>query len=1055
MTNTESPASDAHERDGSPVDEMDIIAATQIATVFLDRELRITRFTPSAKALFSIIASDVGRPLADLNRELAYPELVADAEQALRQLQPTQREVSAGERWFVARALPYLTADDHIAGVVFTFLDITEQKRAERRISVLAADAEGKRQEYETILNSTLDLVSVFSLDHRVLYANEAQLRMWGRVRDDVIGKTLLEIGYGPSRAPRHEQAIDQVSATRQPIRGVVSLAGTSGRREYEYVFVPVLGANGEVTTVACTSRDVTEQHENQGRQLFLATLADTLRPLSEPSVVQASASRSLCEWLGAKRCAYFEVAGDDFVIEQDHADAVPSIAGRHAIASFGLDQLAAFYAGRTMVETDVDAVPSRSRSEKEAYAALGVRSWAAVPLVKNGVFVAGLVVHSADVRMWTATEIATIEETAERTWASVERVRAEAALRRSEERAAFVRQSSGVGFWYCDLPFDVLEWDDLVKAHFHLPPDATVTIHTFYDRLHPDDREPTRLAIAQSIERHTPYKIDYRTVHPTTGVITWLRAIGRTFYAPDGTPLRFDGVTMDVTDQKRFDAALRESEQRFRVVADAAPVLIWLSGTDKLCNWFNQPWLAFTGRSMAHEVGNGWVERVHPDDVDLCLRVYTSAFDARVPFSMEYRLQRHDGEYRWLIDHGVPRYGTDGMFDGYIGSCIDVTEYKNAESALRDADRRKDEFLATLAHELRNPLAPIRNGLQVIRMIAPDGTIDQTRAIMERQVTQLVRLVDDLLDISRITSDKLELRRDTVEIRAVIDAALEASRHIIDEAAHELTATLPDEPIWLYGDTTRLAQALSNLLNNSAKYMQRGGHVRLSVVREDDMAVVSVADDGTGIPAAMLDKVFDMFTQVDRSLERTTGGLGIGLSLVKRLVELHGGTIEARSEGEGRGSEFVMRLPVLPLGDRHALSMTVEPPVTTSSSLRILVADDNVDAVETLARVLGLLGHNVRTANDGLQAVQTAEAFRPNVILLDISMPTLNGYDAARRIRDHAWGSDVLLIALTGLGQEQNRTQSADAGFNHHLVKPVEINQLIELLTSVRATAT
>src|SRR5664279_588643 len=487
----------------------------------------------------------------------------------------------------------------------------------------------------------------------------------------------------------------------------------------------------------------------------------------------------------------------------------------------------------------------------------------------------------------------------------------AEAALRQSEERLAFVRRSSGVGFWYCDLPFNVLQWDDLVKEHFHLPPDAAVTIQTFYDRIHSDDREPTRLAIERSITERTHYDTDYRTINPDSGAVKWVRAIGRTFYAPDGTPTRFDGVTLDVSDQKQAEASLRESEERFRLVADAAPVMIWMSGTDSLVNWYNQPWLDFTGRSMEQEVGNGATEVVHPDDLGRTLPIYVAAFDARAPFSMEYRVRRHDGEFRWLICNGVPRYREDGEFAGYIGSCFDVTDYKNAQAALKDADRRKDEFLATLAHELRNPLAPIRSGLEVIRVAGGTGPVEKARSIMERQLGQLVRLVDDLLDLSRVTLGKRVLRRERVELRAVIDAALETARPVIEQAGHELTVVMPDYPIFMDGDAIRLAQVVSNLLNNSAKYTPRGGHIRLPVGREDNMPIVAFADTGIGIPPAMLGEIFEMFTQVDRTLERATGGLGIGLSLVKGLVEMHGGTIAASSEGERRGSEFVVRLPL------------------------------------------------------------------------------------------------------------------------------------------------
>jgi len=1044
-------------------DLQNLMAATDIATVFLDRELRITRFTPSAKTLFNLISSDLGRPLSDLSRQLDYPQIVADAEHALAHLQPAQREVSAGDRWYTARTLPYRTADDRIAGVVLTFVDISEQKRAEQEIVRLAAASERQRRVYETVLTNTPDFVYVFSLDHRVLYANDSLIKMWGRGQEGAIGKTFLEIGYEPWHAEMHDREIDQVRATRQPVRGEVPFNGTNGRRQYDYIFVPVIGDDGEVEAVAGTTRDVTERKEaeerllaSEQRQGFLVTLADTVRPLSDPIAVKAEASRLLGEWLGANRVAYFEVRDNDYLVERDYTNGARTIEGRHPVASFGPDQLAVFRSGRTSVETDVQALASRSPEEMNAFAALQIRAVVAAPLIKDGLFVAGLAVHSAHVRTWTPTEVAIIQETAERTWAAVERVRAEAALRESEERSAFVRRSSGVGFWYCDLPFDVLQWDELVKAHFHLPPSAVVTIQTFYDRMHPDDREPTRQAIERSIASRTSYNTHYRTVDPETGAVKWVRAIGRTAYAADGSPMQFDGVTLDVSDQMRAEASLRESEQRFRLVADAAPVLIWLSGTDTLRSWFNQPWLAFTGRSMAQEVGNGWANGVHPDDLDRYLRTQISAFDARAPFSMEYRLQRHDGEFRWLIVNAVPRFSSGGEFEGYIGSCLDVTDYKNAEAGLRDADRRKDEFLATLAHELRNPLAPIRNGLEVIRMAGASGTVELARSMMDRQLTHLIRLVDDLLDVSRVTSGMLELRTGRLDLRGVIDAAVETSRPAIEQAGHDLAITLPNEPIFVDGDLTRLAQVVSNLLNNSAKYTRRGGQISLGIAREDETAVVSVKDNGIGIPPAMLGRVFDMFTQVDRTLERTTGGLGIGLSLVKGLVEMHGGTIEARSDGEGMGSEFVVRLPVvIPDSIRVTPSKGTAREVVATVRRRILVVDDNTDSADLLGVLLERLGNEVRTAYDGEAGVLEAEDFRPDVVFCDIGMPKMNGYEVARRLREQRWSREIVLVALTGWGQVDDRKKSSDAGFDLHLVKPVDPAVLKQLLAGLAPTAT
>ena len=373
----------------------------------------------------------------------------------------------------------------------------------------------------------------------------------------------------------------------------------------------------------------------------------------------------------------------------------------------------------------------------------------------------------------------------------------------------------------------------------------------------------------------------------------------------------------------------------------------------------------------------------------------------------------------------------------------------------LRDADRRKDEFLATLAHELRNPLAPLRNGLQVMKLAAGNAeAVEQARGMMERQLGTMVRLVDDLLDVSRITRGKLQLRRERVELAGVVQSAVEGSRPLIEANRHDLTIRLPAEPVYLDADPTRLAQVFANLLTNAAKYTDRGGRINLTAGRQGGEVVVLVRDTGIGIAPDHLPKLFEMFSQVDSALERSQGGLGIGLSLVKGLVKMHGGTVEVRSEGLGKGSEFVVRLPVL--SDKHdprtpQPSGSVEG--TSRTKRRILVADDNRNAAESLAMMLRLAGHEVYAVHDGQEAVEAAAWFRPELALLDIGMPKLNGFEAARRIREQAWGQKIILAAITGWGQEEDKRRAGEAGFNHHLTKPVDPAALEKLLASSQAT--
>jgi signal transduction histidine kinase len=383
------------------------------------------------------------------------------------------------------------------------------------------------------------------------------------------------------------------------------------------------------------------------------------------------------------------------------------------------------------------------------------------------------------------------------------------------------------------------------------------------------------------------------------------------------------------------------------------------------------------------------------------------------------------------------------------------VTALKESEErlarlydALTEQDRRKDEFLATLAHELRNPLAPIRSSLSILRLGRIGSNNDKLVSMMERQLGQLVHLVDDLLDVSRVTSGKIALRRERVELREVVEAAVETSRPVVEQGGHRLTTSLPDESLPLDADRTRLTQVLTNILNNSAKYTPDGGRIELSAVKEGGTAVVRVTDSGIGLAVEMLPKVFDMFTQVGSSLERSQGGLGLGLTLVRRLVEMHEGTVTADSPGVGRGSTFTVRLPLASHpGARPAPQPDAPQPRPTSMSHRVLVVDDNSDAAESLAILIRLLGHETRTAYSGPTGIEVAVGFSPDVVFLDIGLPGMNGYDVAMRLRKEPSLVGTMLVALTGWGSDEDQQRSSEAGFDYHLTKPVEIERVCELL--------
>jgi PAS domain S-box-containing protein len=397
-----------------------------------------------------------------------------------------------------------------------------------------------------------------------------------------------------------------------------------------------------------------------------------------------------------------------------------------------------------------------------------------------------------------------------------------------------------------------------------------------------------------------------------------------------------------------------------------------------------------------------------------------------------------------------VPEFGSSGKPDFVLGITQDVTDQKRAEEALIRADRRKDEFLATLSHELRNPLAPIRTGLHLLRTSLDPADAVEIREMLDRQCSHMVRLVDDLLNVSRISSDKLLLRTERVQLQNVVEAAVEASRPIIEESGHVLELDLAEQPIWLAADPTRLSQIITNLLTNAAKYTPRGGRIQLSAGQRGQEVFVRVKDTGLGIPPDMLADVFEMFTQVNRTLERSQDGLGIGLALVKRLVELHGGTITAESPGLGAGSTFTIRLPLA--ADQPGSGQPAAPPAANLAQLpvpgrRILVVDDNVDGAESLAKVLEICGHETGIAHHGSEALKLARTFHPEVVLLDIGLPGMSGYEVARKFRQDPALRDAVLVAITGWGTEENKRQSTEAGFDVHLTKPVDVEAIEDLL--------
>lgn len=610
--------------------------------------------------------------------------------------------------------------------------------------------------------------------------------------------------------------------------------------------------------------------------------------------------------------------------------------------------------------------------------------------------------------------------------------------LQAKDERLRFALTAGRLGSWEWDITTGGMECSVICKANYGRSPDNLFNYEDLQKAIHPDERARVLEAFDRTLSGNDELNIEYRVVWPDES-IHWILVRGRLT-----SPERMSGISLDVTERKQAEEELRAREERFRALVTATSEVVYRMNPD----WTEMRELV--GREFVadtHEVNRFWMDKyIPPEDQPEVSTAVAEAIRSRSKFELEHRIIRIDGTYGWTFSRAIPLFDTRGNVTEWFGAANDITARKQLEQELRDADRKKDDFIALLAHELRNPLAPIRNGLEVMRLAGGDvNAVATARAMMDRQLSHMVRLVDDLLDVSRISRNKMELRRERVLLADAVNAAVETARPSIEAGRHDLQVSLPSGPVFLKADLTRLSQVFSNLLTNSAKYTKAGGRISLVAERDSDEVVVAVKDNGIGIPAESLGSVFEMFAQVDRNMERTTGGLGIGLALVKGLVEMHGGTVSVQSEGQG--STFTVRLPIAQ-GNEKSPSQKISN--YGRDNRRVLVVDDNRDGAKSLAMMLELLGDDVCTAHDGVEAIEKAEIFQPEVILMDLGMPRLNGLDAAKQIRQKDWGKNIAIIALTGWGQDGDKERSREAGCDGHLVKPVNLPDLQNALDKV-----
>ena len=707
----------------------------------------------------------------------------------------------------------------------------------------------------------------------------------------------------------------------------------------------------------------------------------------------------------------------------------------------------------RIVVE-DVETDPHVGDDARAAARAIGARAIHSIPVVtRQGDMVGVLSVLFREPRRPTPLETQLADLCARTVAQSIEADRSHRSLRISERRYRELVEDLPAAVYVCDADGRILLWNRAAEVLWGRTPQVGVDRFNGAHRLLTPDGAPLpldRSPMAEALRTgRTPGGVDLAIERPD-GTRSYVVAHPKPERDDTGAIVGALSILIDVTETRVSEIALRESEEKFHDLADNISQLAWMADEKGSIFWYNQRWFDYTGTTFEQLQGWGWTRCHHPDHVDRVVERIQRSWDTGEAWEDTFPLRSRDGAYRWFLSRARPIRGKDGQIVRWFGTNTDVTELREVQAALARAkeeaelaNRSKDEFLAMLGHELRNPLAPILTALELAGLRGEDTLRD--RGVIERQVAHLVRLVDDLLDVSRITRGRIELRRDVVELAEVVTRAIEMCGPLIDEKRHRLEMAIARDGLTVHGDRVRLAQVVANLLTNAAKYTDPSGTIRVSAARMGDQVVLRVRDTGIGLAPETLPRVFELFSQEYQALDRAKGGLGLGLAIVRSLVGLHGGTVEAHSDGPGTGSEFVVRLPwYSPEAQARPAPVTLP---RAPAAIRALVVDDNTDAAELLAEVLCAMGHHAESAHDGPSALRMATALRPDVALLDIGLPVMDGYELARRLRTVPELSEVRLIAVTGYGQDSDRRRTSEAGFHGHLTKPVSVDALARLI--------
>lgn len=887
---------------------------------------------------------------------------------------------------------------------------------------------------FDAVASTTPDFVYIFDRQGHFQYANRRLLEVWGMQLPDAIGKTPRELGYEQWHHDMHMRELAQVIETRRPIKGEVPftapLTGVFGI--YEYIFTPVTGPDGEVELIAGTTRDVTERKRAEEElrieeQRLRAVFENVALGIAEvdPQGRVENVNQRFCELLGYHR--------DELLGMGIHELTAPEDRQRSRDLNGKLDR------------GDLDSFHHEKRYLK-----------------KNGepVWVHVTVSAIRNARREVVRAVGTVEDITERR-------RADRALRDALAEAEEGRRLLEAMMEHIPLGITIAD-----------APDVNIRQVSRYGRelVAKRSEELTGIPAKSHPEAWQVFRADGVTPAPPDELpLTRATLKGELVQGEEWVVGRGDGARLpilctaapirdkagnitggvigwqDISERKRSEDALRESELRYRTVGETIPYGVWTADASGLCTYVSQSFLDMVGMTLKEVQEYGWMHLLPPEDVEPTKEHWLRCVQRGEDFEREHRFQARDGSSRYVLAIGRPIRDDGGAIKEWVGINLDVTDRRRVEEAVREAngrlleeDRRKNEFLAVLSHELRNPLAPIRNSVYIMERSTPGGE-QSTRAlaVIDRQAAQLSHLVDDLLDVTRISRGKIRLQRESLRLNDLVRGTGDDFRELFRRNGIDFQVQVAGQPLRAHADRTRLAQVIGNLLQNAAKFTPSGGHVRLSVDRDDGEAVLRVGDDGAGIEPSVLGRLFEPFVQADATLDRSKGGLGLGLALARALVELHGGKISAQSDGPGTGAEFIVRIPLERTEEASAQLGSVRRQGSARRVLRVLLIEDNVDAAETLKEALSLQGHEVATAATGLDGIAKARAFRPDVVLCDIGLPGIDGFEVARRMRGDPVLRAACLIALSGYAGPEDLERSREAGFVQHVAKPPDLAAL------------